>query len=178
VFKKNLQSIFDPHKRKSMNSPTLNIKAGLLFPWQFLVIGALMMIGGLSFIPTKPMVAGVLLLAGAFIVTAREGTEIDGLQKRYREYTTFFFLFKKGAWKSFPAAEKVFLNAAKVTSQVHTAHTNHSATFKNTEYNGYLKLADGTKLHLLTHRKKEKLVRVLQNVASFLKIPFQDNTLT
>jgi hypothetical protein len=50
------------------------------------------------------------------------------------------------------------------------------AVFTGEEYNGYLKLLDGTKIHLLNSRKKEKLATTLGNVASLLNIPLQDNT--
>lgn len=153
----------------------IDVKAGRLFPWQFLLIGVLIMIGSLALISTKPALAGLMLIAGGFMVTASEGTEIDVVQKRYREYTSFYFL-KKGTWIRFEAAEKVFINSARTSNKMYTASTLNSSTFINTQYNGYLKFSDGTKLHLLTSRKKEKLATVLQNVASLLKIPVQDNT--
>jgi hypothetical protein len=73
-------------------------------------------------------------------------------------------------------AEKIFINSAKTTTRAYTAHTNHSAIFTGDEYNGYLKLIDGTKIHLLNSTKKEKLTTTLGKVASFLNVPLQDNT--
>lgn len=77
----------------------------------------------------------------------------------------------------FNGAEKLFINSSKKSTQLYTAHTNHSSVFTDQEFNGYLKLNDGTKIHLLTSRKKEKLAASLNKAASFLHIPLQDNTL-
>lgn len=159
-----------------MNQSIIDIKAGRLFPWQFLVIGALITLCALVLVATKPLVGLLLLMIGGFILTASEGTDIDGTQKRYREYTSYFFI-KNGKWITFDAAEKLFINSVRKSAKMYTASTLNSSTFVNTEFNGYLKLSDGTKLHLLSHTKKEKLATVLQNVASLLNIPIQDNTL-
>lgn len=118
----------------------------------------------------------VLIVAAGLVLSAAEGTEIDTSKNRYREYTSFYFMLKTGKWKSFDGAEKLFMNRSKTSMQMYTAHTNHASVFTNQQFTGYLKLTNGTKIHLLTSRKKEKLAATLNEAASFLNIPVQDNT--
>ena len=156
----------------------LDIRNETLFPWHFQFIAALILITGVALLASgRPMVGSILLIASGFILTAASGTEIDKSKNRYREYSSFYFIIKSGKWKSFNGAEKIFINKAKSSTQMHTARTNHSATFFKEEYNGYLKLTDGTKIHLSSNRKKERLAAKLNQAASFLNCPLQDNTL-
>lgn len=160
-----------------MTETKLDIRCGTLFPWHFQLIAVLILIAGVTLISGKPAMGSVLVIAAGFILTAASGTEIDTAQNRYREYTSFYFIVKGGKWKMFTGAEKVFINSSKKSTRMHTAHTNHSSVFSDQEFNGYLKLNDGTKIHLLTSRKKEKLAVSLNKAASFLHVPLQDNTI-
>ena len=160
-----------------MTESKIDIRSGSLFPWHFQLIAVLILIAGVTLILEKPMMGSILVVASGFILSAAPGTEIDKSKNRYREYTSFYFFMKGGKWKNFSGAEKIFINKAKSSSQTYTAHTNHSSTFINEEFNGYLKLNDGTKIHLMSSRKKEKLVASLTQAASFLNCPLQDNTL-
>jgi hypothetical protein len=159
-----------------MTETKIDIRSGTLFPWHFQLIAALILIAGIVLLIGKPVVGSVLIVAAGFILTAASGTEIDTSKNMYREYTSFFFILKSGKWKQFKGAEKLFINSSKKSTQMHTAHTNHSSVFTDQEYNGYMKLTDGTKIHLLTSGKKEKLVATLNKAASFLQVPLQDNT--
>ncbi len=159
-----------------MTESKIDIRNGSLFPWHFQFIAGLILLAGIALVIGKPAVGSVLVIAAGFILTAATGTEIDATKKRYREYTSFYFIIKSGKWKMYNGVEKIFINGSKVTSQTYTARTTHSSTFVNEEFNGYLKLTDGTKVHLITSRKKEKLAVTLGKAASFLNCPLQDNT--
>lgn len=154
----------------------IDIRSGSLFPWHFQLIAVLILIAGVTLTIEKPVMGSILVVASGFILSAASGTEIDKSTNKYREYMSFYFILKNGNWKKYNGAEKLFINKAKSSSQMYTARTNHSATFINEEYNGYLKLMDGTKIHLMTSRKKEKLAATLKKAASFLNCPVQDNT--
>lgn len=160
-----------------MTETKIDIRCGTLFPWHFQLIAGLILVAGLAVITGKPLVGSILAVAAGFILTAASGTEIDLSKSRYREYTSFYFLLKSGKWKKFNGAEKLFINSSKKSTQMYTAHTSHSSIFTDQEFNGYLKLNDGTKIHLLTSRKKEKLAATLRSAASFLQVPLQDNTI-
>lgn len=160
-----------------MTNSKIDIRNGSLFPWHFQFIAGLILLAGALLIFEKPGIGLILLVAAGFILSAASGTEIDKLGNRYREYTSFYFLIRGGKWKAFNGAEKIFINSSQNSSQMYTAHTSHSSTFVNQEFNGYLKLNDGTKILLISSRKKEKLTTMLNQAASFLKIPLQDNTI-
>lgn len=159
-----------------MTEPKIDIRSGTLFPWHFQLIAVLILIAGVTLTLSKPVMGSVLIVAAGFILTAASGTEIDTSKNKYREYTAFYFILKSGKWKMYNGAEKVFINSSKKSTKMHTAHTNHSSVFTDLEFNGYLKLDDGTKIHLLTSRKKEKLTAELNRAASLLECPLQDNT--
>jgi hypothetical protein len=159
-----------------MTEPKIDIRSGSLFPWHFQLIAVFIFIAGITLFIQKPLVGSILVLASGFMLSASAGIEIDKAKNKYREYMSFYFILKNGKWRKFTGAEKVFINNSQVSSAMHTAHTNHSAVFKNTEYNAYLKLSDGTKIHLLSSKKKEKLVATMNKAASFLNTPVQDNT--
>lgn len=161
-----------------MTETKIDIRSGTLFPWHFQLIAVLILIAGVTLLIGKPVMGSLLVVAAGFILTAASGTEIDTSKNRYREYTSFYFMLKSGKWRKFNGAEKLFINSTKKSTQMHTAHTNHSSVFTDQEFNGYLKLNDGTKIHLLTSRKKEKLAATMNSAASFLRIPLQDNTIT
>lgn len=160
-----------------MNQTKLDIRNGTLFPWHFQLIAVLILVAGITLLLQKPAMGSVLVVAAGFILSAADGTEIDLKKGKYREYQSFYFFIRGGKWKKFPGAEKVYINSARSTTRAYTAHTNHSSTFTNTEYNGYLKLTSGEKIHLINTTKKEKLTTTLRKVASFLNCPVQDNTL-
>lgn len=155
----------------------IDIRSGTLFPWHFQLIAVLILISGLALVIEKPVIGAVLSFAGGFILSAASGTEIDLGKNRYREYIAFYFVIRSGKWRKFPGAEKLFINAAKTSTRAYTARTSHSSVFIDTEFNGYLKLNTGEKIHLINARKKEKLTSKLQPVASMLNCPLQDNTL-
>jgi len=159
-----------------MNESRVDIRNGSLFPWHFQLIAVLILIAGIMLLAEKPVIGIILSVAAGFILSAASGTEIDKAKNMYREYMSFYFILKNGNWKKFMGAEKIFINQSNVSSTVYTAHTNQSAVFKNVEYNGFLKLSDGSKIHLINSRKKEKLTATLSKAASFLQIPLQDNT--
>lgn len=160
-----------------MKHQKIDIRNGTLFPWHFQFIAALILLAGLALILEKPVMGSVLIFAAGFILSAADGTEINLASNRYREYTSFYFFIRGGKWKKYPGAEKIYINSAKSATQAHSAFTNRSAVFENLEYNAYLKLNTGDKIHLINSRKKEKLTTTLRKVASSLNCPLQDNTL-
>ena len=72
--------------------------------------------------------------------------------------------------------EKIFVNTSKTKQRFYTAHTNHSSSFENLEFNGFIKFSDGEKVQLLRRRKKSELLKELNRVATFLNVPVEDHT--
>ena len=151
----------------------IDIKTGNLFPWPFQVLAVILSLIGLSVIAGQLVLGLCLLGASMFVFSGYSGIEIDKANGSYREYLSFLFL-KSGKKIKYGAIEKIFINSSKVKQQMHTAHTSHSSIFTDIEFNGYLKLENGDKIHLLTKRKKEKLVLELNKIALFLNVQIDD----
>jgi hypothetical protein len=154
----------------------IDIKFKALFPWQFLFLAGVIFIAALAFI-SQEVVISLLLIAGSiFVLTSFNGTEIDTANRYYREYTAFFYFLRTGKKIKYTRIEKLYINRAKVTQRMYSARTTQSSTFSNTEYNAYVKFDNEEKIQLLNKRNKETLVRELQKVSTFLKVPITDNT--
>ena len=155
---------------------TVDVKSGTLFPMPFLVLGAICFIAGAVVFVNHPIIAIVLIVGGILILTSYEGTEIDPSSRTYREYNSFLFI-KKGKAKNYQGIEKIFINSAKVSQRVYTAHTSASATFSNIEYNAYLKFKEGEKVFLLSGKDKTKLLKKLRDISRSLNTSVVDNTM-
>ncbi|MBX2961414.1 MAG: hypothetical protein KF687_02810 [Cyclobacteriaceae bacterium] len=153
----------------------IDIKYGLLLPWTFRLLAACAIILGLSAWQTNPWVTIVIGVVGFFALVAHEGTEINPENKTYREYTSFF-VFKTGRFKSYAEIELIFINRAKESQQMYTAHTTHSSTFENMVYNAYLKFSNGEKIHLQKTKDKERLMTKLKPLCDTLGVDLIDNT--
>jgi hypothetical protein len=153
----------------------IDIRFGLLFPWQFLFLAGIVLIISISLLADRTIPAICLMAVCVFVLSAYSGTEINKAEKLYREYTAFFFI-KKGKYIKYDSIEKIFVNRTTSSQRVHTAHTNHSSQFKNVEFNAFIKFEDGTKIHLLTKRNKQKLLPALERISSMLQVPVVDTT--
>lgn len=152
----------------------IDLKFGNLFPWHFrflALIGVVVAFG----IATLTYIGAFLLFFVSFVVlVASEGTEINPANGTLREYTSYLF-FKTGNFKPFPQPEKIYITTSMDRERMHTAHTNHSATFENIVHNGYLKFSTGQKIHLLREKSKDKLIEKLGPLSNGLKIDIVDH---
>jgi hypothetical protein len=157
-----------------MNS-AVDVKADSL-PWYFKLAGILMIIFALATLTTSYWWLSLLLIViGSILVTYFSGTEIDIATKNYREYNSILF-FKFGDHAKFDEIEKIFINEAKVTSQMQTAHTTSGSIFTHIEYNAYLKFSDGKKIFLTSKKNKKALIGQLQPIANRLETELVDHT--
>lgn len=153
----------------------IDIKSGSLFPWQFRIVAVLVIIAAIAIILDHFWVSSVLILAGVFALVSNEGTEVDVNNQTYREYTSFFFV-KTGKFSPYSGAEKIFLTKGKRSQQMYTAHTTHSSVFENVVYNAYLKLSSGEKIHLLTGKDKDRVIKRLVPLSTGLNVEITDHT--
>jgi hypothetical protein len=156
-------------------SDKIDIRFGSLFPWPFRFIAAIVLLVGLFLIVEKTFLSLGLMLFGGFILSGFEGTEINRTEKFYVDYKSFFFL-KSGDKTKYGDIEKIFVNTSKTKQRLYTAHTSHSWSFENLEFNGFIKFSDGEKVQLLRKRKKSELLKELNRVATFLNVPVEDKT--
>lgn len=162
-----------PVKKEELQQ--LDFKSGKLFPFPFQVVAVLFIIAAVAFFATYAFVSLVLLLLSALILTAHAGVEFNLSGRTYREYNSFLFI-KSGKILPYPGVEKVFINAGRVSQRMYTAHTTTSAVFSNTEYRGYVKLLNGSKIFLTSSKNKEKLVNRLTPLLDYLQTELVDHS--
>ncbi len=155
----------------------IDIKSGYLLPWQFRLAALLASVLAIAIIQHQPWLAVVLIFGATFSLTSYEGTEIDTVHKKYREYTAWFFI-KTGDFENFTEAERIFITQGKESQQLYTAHTTHSSTFENVVYHAYLKFSDTEKLHLLSTKSKPDLILKTEPLSKALKVEVVDYTET
>ena len=154
----------------------IDIKFKSLFPWQFLFLAGVIFFAALAFLSEGVLISLVLIAGSMFVLTSFNGTEIDTANKYYREYTALFYFLRSGKKIKYMRIEKLYINRSKVAQRMYSARTTQSSTFSNTEYNAYVKFDNDQKIQLLNKRNKETLVRELEKVSAFLKVPITDNT--
>lgn len=153
----------------------IDLVSGRLFPWYFQLAGALTLIAGVTFFQSNLILALVLIFVSLLIFTGSSGIEIDPTSTTYRPYYSFLFL-KTGKFRKYEGIERIYINANTVSQRVFTAHTNSSTTFKNVDFDAYIKFNNGVKEYIMTKRNKDILVSKLKGVAEALEAPFVDNT--
>lgn len=156
--------------------PQFNFKFGFLLPWTFRFLGALAVIGSIPLMLDHVLIGVSLLLIGLLMVFVYEGFEIDPNKKVYREYTSFL-LFKSGKFIGYDNIEKLYINKKHEAQSMYSAHTSKSTVFTNDVFNAYLKFSSGEKIHLLSKKNKERLLKRVEDFTSALSIPIIDNSL-
>ena len=152
----------------------VDIKSGFLFPWQFRLVAVIAILLAFGILNYQPWVSPILILAGIFVLTLQEGTEVNAGNQTFREYTAFFFI-KTGKFHRYPGAEKIYITKSKQSQQMYTAHTTHSSVFEDIVYNGYLKFSSGEKIHLLSIKGKDKVIKKLTPLSQALKLEIVDH---
>ena len=152
----------------------LNISGEQLFPFQFQVIGwTLLIAGGLFFF--KSLIAPIFIVIWLFIVSARNGTEIDIEKKKYRCYQSFFGL-RFGKWHTYREVEKIYLKTARVSQKIYTARTLNSITAKTTSLMLFIKFNNDKKVKVADSRNDEKVREKAERISKAFNIEVLDYT--
>lgn len=160
--------------RHFMSKKIIDIKAES-FPWQAKLIGALLILLAIGTMANYWWLSIILFVGAIFLFTGHSGTEIDNINKTYREYNSYLFV-KIGDSKKYNGVERIFINSAKETQTMYTAHTTSGSTFTNIVYDAYLKFDNGEKIFLTGRKDKQKLIEVLNPVVKNLNIELVDHT--
>ena len=151
----------------------IDVRAGRLFPFQFLILGGILLLAGVVVVVNHPIIAAILILPGLLILTAYEGTEINPYARTYREYNSFLFI-KSGKSKRYTSLDGIYIHKAKVSQKMFTPRTMNSSIFTHIEYNAYLK-TDTEKIFLTGDRNKMKLLERARSIATLLNTSVADH---
>jgi len=113
------------------------------------------------------------LPVGILIQFTFNRVEFDLLNRLYREGISLFGL-TFGKMLHLPGIEFLYLNRNNY-SQVAESRGSMSR-FQRVKYDGYIKLADNTKLHLLQEESREKALQRIEKIAADLGIVFRDRS--
>lgn len=176
IFPDRLSCIQYHADKLKMIKRTIDVKAGRLFPFHFLVLGGVALFAGLFMIVNQPIAGSVLVFIGLLIFTAHEGTVINPESRTIREYYSFFFL-KTGQASPYETIESIAIHKAKISQKMFTAHTTRSSTFTHIEYRAYLKILPDEKILLTRSRNKTKLMNKVRKIAQALNISVVDHAI-
>ncbi|WKV13436.1 hypothetical protein [Marivirga harenae] len=154
-----------------MSTLYLNVKSGLLFPFQFQILGYVFLFSGIALTAINIWTSIVFILLGGFIVTAYSGIDFRGEQ--LREYNSFLFFFKFGKWQRIESPEKIFIKKVK-RSQKFYGRANQSSTFKKVIYKAFLKLDDNATISLFEDKNQGKVLERSQPIANYFRIEVVD----
>jgi hypothetical protein len=150
----------------------INIKNGLLFPFQFQILGYVFLLAGLGLIVINIWAGIIFILLGGFIVTAYSGVEFN--DRNFREYNSFFFL-RFGKWEKLEKIEKIFIKKIK-KSQKFYGRANQSSIIRNVIYKAFLKFEDGNTVLLSENKNKINLEKKVQKLNQYFNTEIVDYT--
>jgi hypothetical protein len=148
---------------------------GYYFPAYMIFLGVVMLFVGAVLFSLDMIFAPLcLILLSAMFFTGHYGLEIDTKNKRYREYISILG-FKNGKEKTYQALCGILIKSS-LMSQTMYSLSNHSSSFRITEFDSYLEFDDGSRIHLISRRSKKKLLRKIQIISADLCVGILDKT--
>ena len=119
------------------------------------------------------LAAWLLLPVGFVVQFTFYQIEIDLINRTYKEGVLLAGIIF-GKMRHLPGVDFLYLNKNKYS---YTAESRASmARFRGIKYDGYLKLADNTKLHLVQEHTKEKALQQMEKISDDLGIELRDQT--
>lgn len=137
-----------------------------VFGWITSFLAVMMIVNG--------SVAAYVILPAALITQfAHYRTEFDLAHMTYREGVRWAGL-TFGAMQPLPGFDFLYLKCNRYSQTIESRASMSKLKFE--KYDGYLKLADGIKLHLLQRKTKEQALREMQQIARDLNVDLRDLT--
>ncbi|WP_434545497.1 hypothetical protein [Marivirga sp.] len=155
-----------------MHKSYINIKNGLLFPFQFQILGYVFLFAGIALTVINIWASIIFILLGGFIVTAIAGVEFKN--QSIREYNSFFFI-RFGKWEKLGEVEKIFIKKIK-RSQKFYGRANQSSTIRNVIYKAFLKFENGNTVLLSENKDKINLEEKVQKLNQYFNTEIVDYT--
>jgi hypothetical protein len=152
----------------------MNIRGSWYFPWPVRFAGGvILMLLAIARMLPSPLLASVLLILAAVILTTHYGVHIDLSKGTYKEYV-WLLGWKNGKKISFKAIDYLFVKTNKVTRNYNSRV--QRAAITNVEYDGYMRISESEKIHLINADTKQEVVKKLIPLKNYLKTRFIDYT--
>ena len=152
----------------------ITVRFGSLLPWPFHFGAALGIFIAFAAGIEHPWTALTFIVCSLFVFTSSEGTDIDLINCRFREYTSIFF-FKTGQWVSFDSIEKIYVNKNKMRQSVSPTRTGFTSSFTFDEFSAFVKFNEFEVVQLIKHKDKNLVMKRARIWSQQMNIPLYDN---
>lgn len=139
------------------------------FPGSLRALGATLLL--ILFIPGHILVKIPFFLLGVILITSHYRLRFDLIHKAYYDYVWVLGL-RFGRWEKFDRVEYLFIKRNKMRQNMNSMTS--STTIHMAVYDGYLRISEQNKIHLLTSRNKETVLKKLKALANLLQVDILD----
>lgn len=142
------------------------------FPPHIVTAGhVLIFVGMVVMVWVQWMTGLCALLIGLFLVSLNYGIQIDTEKKQYLDYL-FILGYKKGTWRRYKKVEYFYITSGMVTTTMQLRAA--SSELAHMEYNGYIKFSEEDKVHLVSSKRKRKVIIFVEKMARDLGAKIKD----
>jgi hypothetical protein len=156
----------DPMKKVSFRTSSY-------FPFGILAFGVILGLTGFAIITVKPVVAAILLIISAVILTTHYRMEVNFTKMQYRD-CVWLLGIRTGEPKAFAGIEYIFVKRIKVSQTMSMRVV--STTLQKEQFDAYLKFGENDKVHLMTYDNRAKLMKRLKEIATQLNTRVVDQS--
>ncbi|MBL7851958.1 MAG: hypothetical protein JNN04_13740 [Cyclobacteriaceae bacterium] len=153
-----------------MNSQgQLDFHTSPYFPGSLRALGVSLLL--VLFVPGHLLVKIPFFLAGIILITSHYRLRFDMVRKAYFDYVWVLGL-RFGEWGKFDRIEYLFIKRNRMRQNMNSMMS--TTTFHVAVYDGYLRISENNKIHLLTSSNKEVVMKKLKALANLLQVDILD----
>jgi len=142
------------------------------FPMHVVTLGHALIFMGAVFLAMVHWIPGAVFIStGLFIVSINHGLSIDTSRKVYHDYV-FVLGYKTGKKLPYEEIQYLFVTGGKKTTTMQLRGV--SQNIVQQEFNGYIKFSEDEKIHIVSSRKKQKIMTFLERMAVDLSLEIKD----
>jgi hypothetical protein len=128
----------------------------------------------LVFIPPIHLVVKLaVVIASAVVLAAHYRLRIDNRNKEYFDHVWLMGM-RWGEHGRFDTIDHLFVKRNKVRQTMHSRVS--STTIRSEQYDGYLRISEDNKIHLISSRNKESVLKRLKSLSLLLDVDILDYT--
>ncbi len=151
------------------SSGQLDFHASPYFPGSLRALGVTLLL--ILFIPGHILVKFPFFILGLILITSHYRLRFDRMKKAYYDYVWVLGL-RFGEWRKFDHIEYLFIKRNRMRQNMNSMTT--STTIHVQVYDGFLRISETHKVHLLTSRDKETVMKKLKALANLLQVDILD----
>ncbi len=151
--------------------PVIDFRISRFFSGRIIFLGVVLLFVGMLVVLKSIILGVIIFLVSALIFSTHYRLKIDYNKKEFFDYV-WVLGFKNGDRGKFEKIEYLFIKKSRVSQKMN--HLVGSATIQKEIYDGYLKISDQEKIHLITKDNKKNLIEKLSVISTRLKVSLVD----